>query len=81
MRLPILMFLLLLSGCATVAPQQRAILADPTMQFDAGVTVSREVGVLITTEIATQAAMQAARATAAGPPHRWRRSRRRSAAD
>ena len=21
-------------GCATVAPQQRAILADPTMQFD-----------------------------------------------
>ena len=23
-----------LSGCATVAPQQRAILADPTMQFD-----------------------------------------------
>jgi hypothetical protein len=26
---------LALSGCATVAPQQRAILADPTMQFDA----------------------------------------------
>ena len=24
-----------LCGCATVAPQQRAILADPTMQFDA----------------------------------------------
>ena len=23
-----------LAGCATVAPQQRAILADPTMQFD-----------------------------------------------
>jgi hypothetical protein len=23
------------SGCATLAPQQRAILADPTMQFDA----------------------------------------------
>jgi Domain of unknown function (DUF4266) len=22
------------TGCATVAPQQRAILADPTMQFD-----------------------------------------------
>ena len=22
-------------GCATVAPQQRAVLADPTMQFDA----------------------------------------------
>jgi hypothetical protein len=29
-----LCFLPLLSGCATVAPQQRAILADPTMQFD-----------------------------------------------
>jgi len=26
---------LALSGCATVAPQQRAILADPTMRFDA----------------------------------------------
>jgi hypothetical protein len=24
-----------LSGCATLAPQQRAILADPSMQFDA----------------------------------------------
>ncbi|MBV9945982.1 MAG: DUF4266 domain-containing protein [Myxococcales bacterium] len=24
-----------LAGCATVAPQQRAFLADPTMQFDA----------------------------------------------
>jgi hypothetical protein len=23
------------SGCATVRPEQRAILADPTMQFDA----------------------------------------------
>jgi hypothetical protein len=23
------------AGCATVSPQQRAILADPTMQFDA----------------------------------------------
>ena len=23
------------TGCATVAPQQRAILADPTMQFEA----------------------------------------------
>jgi uncharacterized protein DUF4266 len=23
------------SGCATLAPQERAILADPTMQFDA----------------------------------------------
>jgi hypothetical protein len=27
-------FLLLVGGCATVAPQERAILADPTMQFD-----------------------------------------------
>jgi hypothetical protein len=26
---------LAVAGCATVAPQQRAILADPTMQFDA----------------------------------------------
>ncbi len=25
----------LLGGCATVAPEQRAILADPSMQFDA----------------------------------------------
>ena len=24
-----------LAGCATVAPEKRAILADPTMQFDA----------------------------------------------
>jgi hypothetical protein len=30
-----IILLSLLSGCATVAPQQRAILADPTMQFDA----------------------------------------------
>jgi hypothetical protein len=27
--------LVLLAGCATVKPEQRAILADPTMQFDA----------------------------------------------
>jgi hypothetical protein len=27
--------LLFVSGCVTVAPQQRAILADPTMQFGA----------------------------------------------
>jgi len=27
--------LLASSGCATVRPEQRAILADPTMQFDA----------------------------------------------
>jgi hypothetical protein len=31
----VLSILALLPGCATVAPQQRAILADPTMQFDA----------------------------------------------
>jgi hypothetical protein len=30
-----LVLFLLASGCATVAPQNRAILADPTMQFDA----------------------------------------------
>jgi hypothetical protein len=30
-----LLLLLVLTGCATVAPQERAILADPTMQFDA----------------------------------------------
>ena len=29
-----LLLLLVPAGCATVAPQQRAILADPTMQFD-----------------------------------------------
>jgi hypothetical protein len=35
-RLPWLVLLVAAaSGCATVAPQQRAILADPTMQFDA----------------------------------------------
>ncbi len=27
--------LLATAGCATVAPEQRAILADPSMQFDA----------------------------------------------
>lgn len=34
---PALLLLLLaaLPACATVAPQQRAVLADPTMQFDA----------------------------------------------
>ncbi len=33
---PVLLALIvaLLAGCATVAPQQRAILADPTMQFN-----------------------------------------------
>ncbi len=29
-----LLLAVLLAGCATVAPQQRAILADPTMQFN-----------------------------------------------
>jgi hypothetical protein len=29
-----LVMLLLSAGCATVRPEQRAILADPTMQFD-----------------------------------------------
>jgi hypothetical protein len=33
--LRVFLLITLLSGCATVAPQQRAILADPTMQFDA----------------------------------------------
>jgi hypothetical protein len=34
--LPILALILLGSaGCATVRPEQRAILADPTMRFDA----------------------------------------------
>jgi len=33
LSLAILVFAL--TGCATVAPEQRAILADPTMQFDA----------------------------------------------
>lgn len=35
-RLRVFLFPLTLSigGCATVAPQQRAILSDPTMQFD-----------------------------------------------
>jgi hypothetical protein len=36
LRLSVLAVLLAaLSGCATVAPQQRAILADPSMRFDA----------------------------------------------
>jgi hypothetical protein len=37
-RTPLILLPLLLSGltgCATLAPQQRAILADPSMQFDA----------------------------------------------
>jgi hypothetical protein len=31
--LALLVAAVFVSGCATVAPQQRAILADPTMQF------------------------------------------------
>jgi hypothetical protein len=31
----ILVCFLSLTGCATVAPEKRAILADPTMRFDA----------------------------------------------
>lgn len=37
LRLPIVALALVLAcltGCAAVAPQERAILADPTMQFD-----------------------------------------------
>lgn len=34
MRVVPLALLLVLAGCATVAPQQRAILADPIMQFE-----------------------------------------------
>jgi Domain of unknown function (DUF4266) len=30
-----LLLAITLTGCATVAPQDRAMLADPTMQFDA----------------------------------------------
>jgi hypothetical protein len=33
-RAAILAVALASGGCATLAPQQRAILADPTMQFD-----------------------------------------------
>lgn len=32
--LPTILLLATTAGCATVAPEQRAILADPTMQFD-----------------------------------------------
>jgi Domain of unknown function (DUF4266) len=34
-KIPLSLLFLSLSACATVAPQQRAILADPTMQFNA----------------------------------------------
>ena len=35
LTLLLLTSLVTVTGCATVAPQQRAILADPSMQFDA----------------------------------------------
>jgi hypothetical protein len=35
LAVPAIALVCALSGCATLAPQQRAILADPTMQFDA----------------------------------------------
>lgn len=34
MRVIPLALLLVLAGCSTVAPQQRAVLADPIMQFE-----------------------------------------------
>jgi hypothetical protein len=35
MRTTLALLALSIGGCATVAPEQRAILADPTMQFEA----------------------------------------------
>jgi hypothetical protein len=32
--LPIVIIVLAATGCVTVRPEQRAVLADPTMQFD-----------------------------------------------
>jgi len=32
--IPLLVSLMAVAGCATVRPEQRAILADPSMQFD-----------------------------------------------
>jgi len=34
LKLALLVFLLGLASCVTVRPEQRAVLADPTMQFD-----------------------------------------------
>jgi hypothetical protein len=34
LKLSLLVLLLSLSACVTVRPEQRAVLADPTMQFD-----------------------------------------------
>jgi len=34
LKLVMLVFLLSLASCVTVRPEQRAVLADPTMQFD-----------------------------------------------
>jgi hypothetical protein len=35
LRVAAILLVVASAGCATLAPQQRAILADPTMQFDA----------------------------------------------
>ena len=35
LKVAVLLAVLFSAGCATLAPQQRAILADPTMQFGA----------------------------------------------
>lgn len=35
LKLSFLVLVLSLSACVTVRPEQRAVLADPTMQFDA----------------------------------------------
>jgi hypothetical protein len=34
LRVAVILSVLLSASCATLAPQQRAILADPTMRFD-----------------------------------------------
>ena len=34
LKLAFLVFVLSLASCVTVRPEQRAVLADPTMQFD-----------------------------------------------
>jgi Domain of unknown function (DUF4266) len=34
LKLVLFVFLLSLASCVTVRPEQRAVLADPTMQFD-----------------------------------------------
>ena len=34
LQVAFVLFLLVLGGCVTVRPEQRAVMADPTMQFD-----------------------------------------------